>query len=610
MVFQWFPLVDQPRTGPYSGNQGEEEFWRYHIVETHADILKGLVWGCAQFEGAEIAHLVTDLAISAYRKVRYHGPRLIGLGNACVWALGAMEGEDGLNGLARLKVKVKFATARNMIEKAYLATAERRGIPRDDLEEMSISTYGLTGVGELDQQLGVYTAQLQIAGAGTVQLTWAKENGKVVKSVPKVVREEFPGEVKALRKTMKDIKTMLPVQRDRLDGLYLLGKTWPLKVWRERYLDHPLVGTLARRLIWEFQLAEGEPVSVIYDGGRFVDAKGVPVEISDESSEVTVSLWHPIDREVEEVVEWRAFVEDRGITQPFKQAHREVYVITDAERTTTVYSNRFAAHVLKQHQFNALCAARYWKNRLRLLFDSEFPPASRDLPYWGLRVEFWIDGIGEDFGVHTNDTGSFHYLATDQVRFYPIQARQMTAHAYGGGYSWNPWQEGDDLQPISLAEIPPLVFSEVMRDVDLFVGVASVGNDPAWMDGGQHDQHADYWRSYACGDLAETAKIRKSVLERLVPRLKIADRCSFQDRFLVVRGKRKTYKIHIGSGNILMEPNDRYLCIVGGVSDALKDQVMLPFEGDRMLSMVLSKAFLLAGDDKIKDPVILAQLGG
>jgi hypothetical protein len=104
------------------------------------------------------------------------------------------------------------------------------------------------------------------------------------------------------------------------------------------------------------------------------------------------------------------------VRQPFKQAHREIYVLTDAERNTRVYSNRFAGHVLKQHQFNALCGVRGWRNKLQLLVDQEFPPASLDLPIWNLRAEFWIEGAGDDYGTDTNETGTFYYLTTDQVR--------------------------------------------------------------------------------------------------------------------------------------------------------------------------------------------------
>ncbi|HZM77675.1 MAG TPA: hypothetical protein VFC19_18315 [Candidatus Limnocylindrales bacterium] len=81
---------------------------------------------------------------------------------------------------------------------------------------------------------------------------------------------------------------------------------------------------------------------------------------------------------------------------------------------------------------------------------------------------------------------------------------------------------------------------------------------------------------------------------------------SLADRFVVVRGSLRTYKIHLGSGNILMEPNDAYLCIV-----AARDRsgpVHLPFAEDAMLSLILSKAFLLAEDHKITDQSILRQI--
>ena len=94
-----------------------------------------------------------------------------------------------------------------------------------------------------------------------------------------------------------------------------------------------------------------------------------------------------------------------------------------------------------------------------------------------------------------------------------------------------------------------------------------------------------------------------------MPRLKIASQCSFSDRFLVVRGQKRTYKIHLGSGNILMEPNDQYLCIVpDSKARGASGELHLPFEGDSTLSIIISKALLLADDAKIKDPTITRQI--
>jgi hypothetical protein len=112
-----------------------------------------------------------------------------------------------------------------------------------------------------------------------------------------------------------------------------------------------------------------------------------------------------------------------------------VYLLTDAERRTGTYSNRFAAHVLRQHQFNALCAARGWRNKFRLMVDGSYPPARRELPNWGLRAEYWIEGVGDDYGQDTNESGAFLRIATDQLRFYRSDAVENTAHASGGGYT-------------------------------------------------------------------------------------------------------------------------------------------------------------------------------
>jgi hypothetical protein len=597
-VLDWFPLVDKPRTAPASGRAAWLPGVDQLILEPHANVLKGLVWCCGSFDDRDVARTLTALAISAYRKVPGVGPRAVKVGNACVHALGRMPGLDPVGQLALLKVKVRFRTAQKEIEKALNAAAQRAGISRADLEEMGVPAYGLTEVGCLKAPMGDFTAELRVTDTHSTDLRWMRPDGKTQKSVPAAVKAEHAEELKEVQRAAKDIQKMLPAQRDRLDGLFLQQKSWPVEIWRQRYLDHPLLGTLVRRLIWRFT-ADGEARAAVYHDEQFVDLADRPVRIPDDTR---VELWHPLHEPVEQVLGWRNWLEARELQQPFKQAHREVYLLTDAERQTRIYSNRYAAHIVKQHQFNALCAVRGWKNVLKLLVDQEFPPASRELPLWNLRAEFWTDGAGDDYGTDTNETGTFHYLATDQIRFFPASARQALGHAYGRGQV-----STDDALP--LEEIPPLVFSEIMRDADLFVGVASVGNDPTWADGGPESRYRDYWYGYSFGDLSGTAQMRREVLQRIVPRLKIADRCSFSDKFLVVRGDIRTYRIHLGSGNILMSPADQYLCIVPTSAMHGGHRVFLPFEGDRTLSIILSKALLLAEDTKITDPTIVRQIG-
>ena len=606
-LVRWFPLVDKPRTRPVERGSQWQPDPNMLLQDENADILKALAWLCAGSRSAEVARALGAMALSAYRKVPQMGPRCVRLGNACVWALGAMPDAGGVGQLAMLRARVKFGAAQKGIEKALDTAAGQAGMPLQEIEEISVPTYGLQEVGVRREQLGRFGVELVVTGTSTTELRWIKPDGKRQKSVPKAVKEHSAEQLKEIKSTATDMRKMLPAQRDRIENLYLEQMSWNYSAWHERYLDHPLVGTLARRLIWKFTNEERSGAGVFYEG-RIVGRNGHVLNWLDDST--SVELWHPMQEDPGEVLAWRDWLAELEIRQPFKQAHREVYLLTDAECTTRTYSNRFAAHVIKQHQFNALCAARGWKNKLRLMVDDEYPPATSELPAWGLRAEFWVEGLGDNYGADTTDAGTYLYLATDQVRFYNIDARANYAHAGGGGYA-AAWRGVGPTEPLALEVVPPLVLSEVMRDVDLFVGVASVGNDPNWADGGPEGRYRDYWTSYSFGALSQTAKTRKQVLQRLIPRLKIADRLRLEDRFLIVQGDIRTYKIHLGSGNILMEPNDQYLCIVptrAQTTGNLGNRLFLPFEGDRNIAIILSKAFLLAEDKEIKDPTILHQI--
>ena len=598
----WLDAFNQPRSSlPTSWPQSE-----WAVSDVNANLLKGIIWcaSLAETADADLIRAIGRAGISAQKKIPTLGPRCTKLTNAAAYALGAIDDPLALAQLAILRSRIKNRSVQKQMEKALLAAAQRLGVSEAEVEEMVVPTFGLTDVGQLEEQLGDFTAVLRVEDSSTVTLSWRRPDGKPQKTVPKWVKEERADDVKELKAAVKDIQKFLPTQRERLDGLYSSEKSWSLEEWRERYLDHPIVGVIARRLIWVFASAE-KNTAAAFAGGTLIDVDGASFEPDEEA---VVSLWHPIQVAMDDVLAWRARLTELEITQPFKQAHREIYVLTDAERNTRVYSNRYAAHILKQHQFHALCGARGWNNKLRLMVDDEYPPAFRHLPAHGVRAEYWIEGAGEEYERDTNEAGTFHYLVTDQVRFYAEDAMQVTGHAGGGGYGVG-WRGGAEPEAVPLEEVPAIVFSEVMRDVDLFVGVASVGNDPAWMDRGEA-LHQDYWQSYAFGELSTSAEIRRGVLEELIPRLKIASQCSFEDRFLVVRGRVRTYKIHLGSGNILMEPNAQYLCIVpkpANVTSATK-KVFLPFEGDRTLSLILSKALLLAADNKITDTTILSQI--
>ncbi len=575
----------------------DDGYWFADREERNDAHFKGLVWMASRIENAAIVPALGAALRGSFKARGRAGVRSQKVGNACIWALGRRDESEAASHLVAAKNRVKNGSVLKTLEKTIEIVAVRAQMTPEDLEEIAVPDFGLEN-GVIARDFDNARVEIGIS-SGKAVWNWISE-GKTVKVAPASVKRDFSAELKELKTSVAELERVFAAQKERLDGLLRAEKIWDFSVWKTRYLEHPLMALISRRVIWVFEAENAKNVAVPRENG-FVDSSGEKIEIPENSR---VKLWHPLSDSSENVLGWRRYFEENALKQPFKQAHREIYLLTDAERATRTYSNRFAAHILKQHQFNSLCAARGWKNSLRLMVDDAYPPATKIWPNHDLRAEFWIEGIGENYGTDTNEAGTYLRLATDQVRFYRRDAPQNSAHAGGGGYSVGYRQA--PTEALELATIAPLIFSETMRDVDLFVGVSSLGSDEAWRDGGPQGHFRDYWQDYSFGELGESAKSRADVLSRLLPKLKIRAVATLESRFLRVQGKLRAYKIHLGSGNILMEPNDQYLCIVPARDE--NEGVFLPFEDDRTLAVILSKAFMLADDDKIKDAGVLRQI--
>ncbi len=551
------------------------------VDPVHADALRGFAWMAGLTGTPRAAYLLERLVRASAHKIEGYGARSQKGFSGAVGALERMGTFESLAALSNARNRIKAATLVAAVTTALNRAAERQALPLADLEELVVPTHGLDLSGALIEDLGdSLEARLAIVGTTDVDLRWFRE-GKELKAPPASAKDVAKGPKAA----KKEIEASLTAQRSRIEGMMLSGRTLPYPQWRERYLDHPLLAHMVRRLVWRFAGPEGERLGIAPDGAP-QDVEGRPLSGLDERA--TVRLWHPIHAGVSAIEMWRDALVAREIRQPFKQAYREIYLLTAAEERTDTYSNRFAAHILKQHQMAALARGRGWRYALQGFFDSD-SNATLDLPAWGLWAEYFVQIVemsGGQADGSESPSGIALYVATDQVRFNDVETGE----------------------PVPLATVPPVLFSEVLRDVDLFVGVASVGNDPNWADQGARAGYGGYWSQVSFGDLSATAETRKAVLERLLPRLAIGKAARIEGRYLVVRGKRRVYKIHLGSGNILMEPNDQYLCIVPGGKVGSNDRVYLPFEGDGVLAIILSKAAMLIDDDKITDPTILRQL--
>ena len=574
------PVVEETQTIHYPNNYDYTYTSYTYLLDANVPIAKGLIWTLQPLADTGILAQLTILAAKCFRKIQGKGPLAAGLGNACLLAL-SQNGLPGVAALARVRGKIRQTNTQELIARHIAQESVKLGVSPAEIEDMAASDFGLEN-GRLTEKYGEYTATLTLAN-GKADVQWQKA-GKPLKSAPAALKSTHADDLKELKAAQTQAQQTHTAQRDRLDRNFVDERRIPWPWFAQYYFNHGLMSELARPLIWRLHRPDGSFQDALYLGEAWLDAHGQPVPAP--ATDTQLQLWHPVLVPAAEVLAWRGLLEKHELRQPLKQAFREVYLLTLPEERTRTYSNRMAAHTLKQHQFNSLAKLRGWRYRLLGAYDKGYDSetASLVLPAHNLTAEYWVSEVNADG--EWNDTGIYHYVSTDQVRFV----------------------RGEE--PVPLPEVPPLPFSEVMRDVDLFVGVASVGNDPQWRDNGGLAQFRNYWESYSFGDLSEVAKTRKAALERLVPRLKIGKVSEIEGNFLVVKGHRHTYKIHLGSGNILMEPGNYYLCIVPDRSGKTlgASDVFLPFEGDAVLSIILSKAQLLMEDDKITDETILRQL--
>jgi hypothetical protein len=569
----------QPESRVHQKYRGGEPFDHFLWVhDSTARLLRGLLLIAGDLDERWVTPLLGDV-------LEYAGggnggsasaPRDLVVANAAVAALGRRP--DAVPRLARAQSRLKHRALLKGVAAALETAAERSGLSLGELVETTVPTSGLDAEGRRTEPLGAYTAVVAVAPPGTVSLSFRTDAGRELGGVPAAVRTEHAERLADLRAEVKDLKKTLAAQRVRVESLLAEERTWTADAWARHYRDHPLVGSLVRGLLWEVGTGNTWRTGLLSGEGSLVDLDAAPLPADGD-----IRLWHPLRAGAEEVRAWREHLLTAEVRQPFKQAFREIYRLTDAEVATGDHSNRFAAHVLRAPQAQALMRTRGWTGNSLGYWDGGFE-GHVTKPYApGWRAEFFFDLIEEE----SDDYGTPSLASSDQVRF----SRQE-------GAVWVPWP---------LVEVPPLIFTEAMRDVDLFVGVTSIAADPTWITRGQRP-HETYWQSVSFGALSEAAANRREALERLVPRLRIADRCSLTERFLEVRGDLRTYKIHLGSGNILMSPDDEYLCIVPSRDDR-GPTVYLPFEEDGgLLSVILSKAFLLAADSTITDRSITSQI--
>lgn len=367
-----------------------------------------------------------------------------------------------------------------------------------------------------------------------------QKDGKLLKSVPAKLKKEeitvsMQQAVKGLKEQHSRTRQMMEQAMEERTGFQAEEISLLYK--------NPVIKPVMFHLVY----ASGGHLGFLRDG-RLVDYDGTEREVSDGS---ILYVAHPVDfYQAKSWHEYQKYLFEHEIRQPFKQVFRELYVKTE-EELLKEHSLAFAGNQIQPQKTVGCLRGRRW------IADYES----------GLQKVYYKDNIIACI-----------YAMADWFSPADIEAPTL---------EWVEFTDRKTFEPLKLKDIPDIIYSEVMRDVDLAVSVAHAGGvDP-------ETSHS-------------TVEMRKAIIEFNLPLFKLSN-VRLQENHAFIKGSRGEYTVNLGSG-VIHQSGGAMIHILP-VHSQRRGKLFLPFvDEDPKTAEIMSKIVLLSEDSKIKDPYILDQI--
>jgi hypothetical protein len=395
--------------------------------------------------------------------------------------------------------------------------------------------------GAVSAKRGDITVTLALDECARPQLTVSRD-GKELKSIPPEIKKKDKN-IASLAERVTELKRQSSRMGQSLELAMCRGDTITAAELVQ-LSQHALLRPLLDRLVLIGDGILGYPDK----GGKALrDHRG---KLEPIKKTETLRIAHPCD--LLSTGQWDAWQHEcfqAERVQPFKQVFRELYVVTKQEKSDATVSRRFAGQQVNPTQAYALWGQRGWNVKE------------------GVWKTFYDVGITAsvrfNFGITT-----------------PLEVEGLTIETVRFG-------KRDADGTMKLTAVPPRIFSEVMRDLDLVVSVAHRGGV---------DPEAS----------ASTVEMRGNLLRETSQLLQLKN-VRVKDNYALVDGELGKYSVHLGSAVVHKLPGGA-LCIVP-VHAQHRGRLFLPFaDDDPKTAEVLSKVLMLARDQEIQDPTILDQL--
>ncbi len=391
----------------------------------------------------------------------------------------------------------------------------------------------------IPQTIGDVSICLTVDASGKADVRVEKA-GKTLKAIPAKIKKD-PAVVQ-----ITEAKKQLIEQQKRARAIFetAMEDETAFTVGELRALmESEVLAPMLRAVV----LLHGEE-SGLLDGPGLITCDGRAIPLADAAE---VRIAHPCHLHAAGAwLPWQRKLFAGHTVQPFRQVFRELYVPTADEKPLTV-SPRYAGYQVQPGRAAACLRTRRW------VADPE---------------------IGLQKVDHRRNVVAVMLAMADWFTPADIEAPTLEGVAFLDRLTG---------KPMPVKDVPPVLFSEVMRDIDLAVSVAHAGGvDP-------EASHA-------------TIEMREALLALTLPLFRLTN-VEIRDRHAIIAGKLADYTVHLGSG-VAHQVGGTMLNILP-VHSAHRGRIFLPFaDDDPQTAEVLTKILLLAEDGKLKDPTILEQI--
>mgnify|MGYP001028384702 CR=1 FL=1 len=366
-----------------------------------------------------------------------------------------------------------------------------------------------------------------------------KRDDKILKAIPAKLKKEKS--IVALKSFNKTLQNQYKRTRKSLEEAMVNGDVFSLNEITI-LMGHPVVAPMLQKLV----LKSGEALG-FWQEGALVSPSGNSTAPSE-----ALQIAHCTDLYASQ--QWSSYQQhcfEQQMQQPFKQIFRELYVPTEDELGEKAVSRRYAGHQVQPQKTVALLKTRGWT----VNYEE------------GLQKTYHQEGfIARMFAMAD-------WFTPADVESPTLETIEFTSRKTG--------------KNVPFDQLDPRIFSEVMRDIDLVVSVAHVGDV---------DPEASQ----------STIELRNAIVRETTRLFKLGN-VTLKGKHALIKGDKNEYSVHLGSAIAHKMPGVALSILP--VHSQHRGRMFLPFlDEDPKTAEIMSKILLLAKEKEIQDPTILKQI--